>query len=64
MTAPRFRPRRAALARGGQVLALAAATLLAASLPSLAAAQASAPATDLPTRPVRILTPFPAGAGP
>ena len=64
MTAPRLRARRTALARSGQVLALAAAALLAASLPRLAAAQASTPATDWPTRPVRILTPFPAGAGP
>ncbi|MGN7874529.1 Bug family tripartite tricarboxylate transporter substrate binding protein [Roseateles sp. 22389] len=64
MTAPRLRARRTALARSGQVLALAAAALLAAALPRLAAAQASAPATDWPTRPVRILTPFPAGAGP
>ena len=64
MTAPRLRARRTALARSGQVLALAAAALLAVSLPRLAAAQASAPATDWPTRPVRILTPFPAGAGP
>ena len=64
MTAPRLRARRTTLARSGQVLALAAAALLAASLPRLAAAQASAPATDWPTRPVRILTPFPAGAGP
>ena len=64
MTAPRLRARRTALARSGQVLALAAAALFAAALPRLAAAQASAPATDWPTRPVRILTPFPAGAGP
>lgn len=64
MTAPRLRARRTALARSGQVLALAAAALLAAALPRLATAQASAPATDWPTRPVRILTPFPAGAGP
>ena len=64
MTAPRLRARRTALARSGQVLALAAAALFAASLPRLATAQASAPATDWPTRPVRILTPFPAGAGP
>ena len=64
MTAPRLRARRTALARSGQVLALAAAALLAVSLPRLAAAQASTPATDWPTRPVRILTPFPAGAGP
>ena len=64
MTAPRLRARRTALARSGQVLALAATALLAASLPRLAAAQASTPATDWPTRPVRILTPFPAGAGP
>ena len=64
MTAPRLRARRTALARSGQVLALAAAALFAAALPRLAAAQASTPATDWPTRPVRIITPFPAGAGP
>lgn len=64
MTAPRLRARRTALARSGQVLALAAVALFAAALPRLAAAQASTPATDWPTRPVRILTPFPAGAGP
>ncbi len=59
---PRLRPR-----PHGQGLTLAA-LLMTAVLPRLAAAQAlsapGAPATDWPTKPVRIITPFPAGAGP
>jgi len=58
--------RRVTLARLGQGLTLAT-LLLGSAMPRLAAAQASAPgapAADWPTKPVRILTPFPAGAGP
>ena len=63
---PRCRQLARVLARAAT---LAAAALLTAALPGVAAAQASASgvpgaAADWPTRPVRILTPFPAGAGP
>lgn len=59
MTPTSLRPRRLALAQG---LTLAAGALLPAALPGAAAAQGTA--TDWPTKPVRIITPFPAGAGP
>ncbi len=45
-------------------LAAAAAFLVAPFAVPSALAQAQPPATDYPTKPVRILTPFPAGAGP
>ncbi len=59
--------RRAALAQGLTLAAATAAVMLAGSAFAQGAASgaaAAATATDWPTKPVRIITPFPAGAGP